>query len=53
MVASIVIGAAIFGYAGWTLTSYIRKTKKGKCASCSLAKSCVTACNEVASSSSK
>lgn len=51
MIASIVIGVAIFGYAGWTLTSYIRKTKKGKCAGCSLAKSCESACSDVASMS--
>lgn len=40
MVASIAIGVIIFGYAGWTRYSYFRKTRKGKCASCSLAKSC-------------
>ena len=47
MLASILIGALIFGYAGWTLFSYVRKTKKGKCAGCSMAKTCSSACSDV------
>ncbi|WP_054954670.1 FeoB-associated Cys-rich membrane protein [Paenibacillus dakarensis] len=45
MLASIIIGVLIFGYAGWTLFSYIKKTKKGKCAGCSLAKTCSSSCS--------
>jgi len=44
MIASIVIGAAIFGYAGWALTRFIKKSKKGKCAACSLNESCSSEC---------
>ncbi|HEY2420349.1 MAG TPA: FeoB-associated Cys-rich membrane protein [Neobacillus sp.] len=44
MIASIVIGAAIFGYAGWALVRFINKSKKGKCAACELRKSCSSQC---------
>ncbi|MFD3447980.1 FeoB-associated Cys-rich membrane protein [Microbacteriaceae bacterium 4G12] len=37
---NIVIGALIFGYAGYSLTKFIKRSKKGKCAACSLNKSC-------------
>ena len=36
MIANIVIGAAIFGYATWALVKFINKSKKGKCAACDL-----------------
>lgn len=42
MIASIVIGVAIFGYAGWALVRFIQKSKKGKCAACDLRQSCST-----------
>lgn len=46
MVASIVIGAAIFGYAGWTLARFIKRSgKEGKCATCELRKSCSKPCD--------
>lgn len=45
MLASIIIGVLIFGYAGWTLFSYVRKTRKGKCAGCSMAKTCASSCS--------
>jgi hypothetical protein len=35
MIANVVIGAAIFGYAAYALVKYINKSKKGKCAACS------------------
>lgn len=35
MLVSILIGAAIFGYALWTILQYIRKSKEGQCAGCS------------------
>lgn len=53
MLASIIIGVLIFGYAGWTLYSYVKKTKKGKCAGCSAAKTCVSACSEINGSKNK
>lgn len=47
MVFSIVMGMLIFGYAGWTLVRYIRKTRQGKCAACSLSETCQTGCSSV------
>jgi hypothetical protein len=35
MIANIVIGAVIFGYAAYALVRYINKSKQGKCAACS------------------
>ncbi|MBB5325467.1 hypothetical protein HNQ34_002568 [Anoxybacillus tepidamans] len=40
MIANIIIGGAIFVYAGWTLVRYAKKSSKGKCASCSVADVC-------------
>ena len=37
MIANVLIGGVIFGYAGWMLVRHIKKSSKGKCASCSLA----------------
>ncbi|WP_394237285.1 FeoB-associated Cys-rich membrane protein [Niallia oryzisoli] len=34
MMTNILIGLAIFGYAGWAFIRYIKKSKKGKCAAC-------------------
>ncbi|AVK99024.1 FeoB-associated Cys-rich membrane protein [Lysinibacillus sphaericus] len=42
MIINVVIGGIIFGYAGVTLYKSIKKQKKGKCAACSLQKSCTT-----------
>lgn len=42
---NILIGVLVFGYATWTLTSFIRKSKKGKCASCELNKNCQSSCD--------
>jgi hypothetical protein len=44
MVADIIIGGVIFGYAGWSLFRFINKSKKGKCAACELRKSCKSQC---------
>lgn len=44
MIASFVIGAAIFGYAAYALVRFINKSKKGKCAACDLRKSCSSQC---------
>ncbi|RUS47427.1 FeoB-associated Cys-rich membrane protein [Cohnella sp. AR92] len=47
MIFSIIVGIAIFGYAGWTLSRYYRKTRQGKCAACSLQPSCQSACSDM------
>lgn len=39
MVVNIVIGAAIFVYAGWAFIRHIKKSKAGKCAACNSVKS--------------
>jgi len=40
MIINIVIGGAIFGYAGWALYRFIEKSKKGKCAACAVEPVC-------------
>ncbi|WML38620.1 FeoB-associated Cys-rich membrane protein [Neobacillus sp. OS1-2] len=44
MIASVVIGVAIFGYAAYALVKFINKSKKGKCAACDLKNSCSSQC---------
>ncbi len=44
MIANIVIGAIIFGYAGWAFIRFINKSKKGKCAACDLRDGCSSGC---------
>ena len=44
MIINIVLGAAIFGYAGWALVRHINKSKEGKCAACSVKSSCESNC---------
>lgn len=46
MLVNIIIGAAIFGYAGWSLYRFTVKSREGKCSSCSSNKSCASACDE-------
>lgn len=38
--SNIIIIAAVFGYAGWALYRAIKKSKEGKCVSCSPKKGC-------------
>ncbi|MEH7072462.1 FeoB-associated Cys-rich membrane protein [Neobacillus drentensis] len=45
MIANILIGAAIFGYATWALVRFINKSKKGKCGACDLKNSCSSNCS--------
>ncbi|WP_146551300.1 FeoB-associated Cys-rich membrane protein [Rummeliibacillus sp. SL167] len=40
MIANIVIGLLIFGYASWTIYRHVQKSKKGKCGSCELKSNC-------------
>lgn len=41
---NIVLGALIFGYAGYSLTKFVKKSKQGKCAACAINKSCASSC---------
>lgn len=45
MLINIVLGAGIFGYAGWSLFRFVKKSQKGQCASCAVKKSCQTNCS--------
>lgn len=47
MMASIIIGALIFGYAAFTLFKFFKKSKQGACAHCSIKDSCQSGCNTV------
>jgi hypothetical protein len=40
MFVSIAIGVLIFGYAAWTLYRHVQRSKQGKCAGCSMSKTC-------------
>ncbi|WP_379966879.1 FeoB-associated Cys-rich membrane protein [Ectobacillus sp. sgz5001026] len=42
-----VLGALIFSYAGLSLFKFMKKSKKGKCATCELNKSCRSNCHEM------
>jgi radical SAM protein with 4Fe4S-binding SPASM domain len=44
MIINILLGAVIFGYAGWALIRHINKSKEGKCAACSVKSSCTSNC---------
>ncbi|PLT31139.1 FeoB-associated Cys-rich membrane protein [Peribacillus deserti] len=47
MIINLLIGAIIFGYAGFTLYKHVVKSRQGKCAACSLSKNCKSACSAV------
>jgi hypothetical protein len=40
MIVNVVIGGVIFGYAAWALYRFFEKSKKGKCAACSIENVC-------------
>ncbi|MGC5327135.1 FeoB-associated Cys-rich membrane protein [Brevibacillus sp. SYSU BS000544] len=43
----ILIGSLVFGYAGWTIYRYVKKSKQGSCSGCAHTTSCgVTDCSE-------
>ncbi|USG64352.1 FeoB-associated Cys-rich membrane protein [Brevibacillus ruminantium] len=46
MFISILIGVLIFAYAAFTLFRFVKRSKMGKCAGCSLNKSCSSSCSE-------
>jgi radical SAM protein with 4Fe4S-binding SPASM domain len=53
MIANIIIGAAVFGYAGWAFIRHLKKSKEGKCAACSVKSSCGSNCSDNATSDIK
>lgn len=48
MVFNIAVFAIIFGYAGWTIVKYVKKSKQGKCAACDLNRTCGNHCEDKA-----
>ncbi|WP_249728086.1 FeoB-associated Cys-rich membrane protein [Bacillus paralicheniformis] len=40
MMVNCYIGAIIFGYSAYTLVNFVKRSKKGNCAACSLNTSC-------------
>ncbi|MFD2443036.1 FeoB-associated Cys-rich membrane protein [Bacillus sp. CGMCC 1.16607] len=44
MLANIIIGGTIFGYASFALFRFIKKSKEGKCAGCGIKDSCQSKC---------
>lgn len=44
MILSLILGVLIFGYAGWTMYRHVKRSRKGKCAACSLNETCQVAC---------
>ncbi|WP_186578914.1 FeoB-associated Cys-rich membrane protein [Aquibacillus kalidii] len=53
MLVNLLIGISIFGYAAWTLFSFIKRSKRGKCATCELNKSCQVPCDKSESNLTK
>ncbi|AZB41057.1 FeoB-associated Cys-rich membrane protein [Bacillus sp. FJAT-42376] len=47
MIASIILGLLIFGYATWMVVSFFKKSRQGKCGTCALNKSCKSGCSIV------
>lgn len=41
---NIIIGGLVFGYAGFAMYRFVKRSKQGKCASCALNKSCASQC---------
>ncbi|NEW05890.1 FeoB-associated Cys-rich membrane protein [Paenibacillus sp. SYP-B3998] len=44
MLFNIAAGLLIFGYSGWALVKYYKKSKQGKCAACELNNHCNSKC---------
>ncbi|WP_102271946.1 FeoB-associated Cys-rich membrane protein [Cytobacillus massiliigabonensis] len=53
MFVNIIIGGLIFGYASWSLIKFIKKSKQGKCAGCSVKNSCSSSCHSISDVSLK
>ncbi|MED2972106.1 FeoB-associated Cys-rich membrane protein [Fictibacillus sp. B-59209] len=47
MLLNILLGLLIFGYAGFTIFRFVKKSKQGKCATCALKKGCQSACSDM------
>ena len=45
MILNVVLGAAIFAFAIWSIVRSIRLNKQGKCAGCAKQSSCAAACD--------
>ncbi|MFB7642608.1 FeoB-associated Cys-rich membrane protein [Peribacillus butanolivorans] len=45
MLVSFILGALIFGYAVFTLYRFVKRSKMGKCAGCSISDKCASACS--------
>ncbi|MED1857024.1 FeoB-associated Cys-rich membrane protein [Brevibacillus reuszeri] len=45
MIISVILGVLIFGYAAFTLYRFVKRSKMGKCAGCSLNEKCSSACS--------
>nr|WP_207952148.1 FeoB-associated Cys-rich membrane protein [Paenibacillus turpanensis] len=48
VIVNVLIGALIFGYSGWSLVRFIRRSRKGGCAGCVQEQSCPASCSTVA-----
>lgn len=46
MLGNIIIGGAIFGYAGYALVRFIKRAQQGKCAGCASKNSCQNPCGQ-------
>lgn len=40
IIISVILGVLIFSYAIWTIQNFIKKSRQGRCAACSLKKTC-------------
>ncbi|KAB2333310.1 FeoB-associated Cys-rich membrane protein [Cytobacillus depressus] len=45
MLISVILGALIFGYAALTVYRFVKRSKMGKCAGCSMSKNCSSSCS--------
>lgn len=39
-IISVILGILIFGYAVWSIACFIKKSRQGRCAACSLKNAC-------------
>lgn len=44
---NVVLGTLIFGYAAYSITGFVKKSKQGKCAACAINKSCASSCSAI------
>ncbi len=46
MIVDILIGSLVFGYAGWTLYRFVKRSKQGTCSGCCNSDGCTSSCQE-------